>query len=96
MAATFTLLGFTFAIAAESGYVEVGEVPASCPITIKTNDTFKMRPGWKVTPQQAVALAAAAGHARCNSVLLQALYADAENYDLAIGKPFRHGECSVT
>ena len=77
------MLGPVPASAGDSAFVEVGEVPASCPITIEARAGFQMPPGWKVTPQQAVTAAAEFAHAKCNDIFLQVLYADADNYYLA-------------
>ena len=61
-------------------FVEVGQIPLDCPITIKTNRSFRLPSDWTVSPQKAVEIAAAAGEARCASKLQQAVFADAESY----------------
>jgi hypothetical protein len=48
-------------LAGDQEFIEVGSVPARCPITIKVSEAFHMPNGWKVTPEQAVTLAAGAG-----------------------------------
>ena len=69
------------AFAADAGgFVEVGPVPARCPITVEPKPTFHVPSSWKLTPQQAVELAAKAGFSKCNDVFQQALFTDAENY----------------
>ncbi|MEK8034862.1 hypothetical protein AACH06_28930 [Ideonella sp. DXS29W] len=62
--------------------VEVGSIPTRCPVTLEASSVFRLPDGWKVTPEQAVSLAASVGHAKCNSIFLQVLYADANNYYL--------------
>ncbi len=61
-------------------FVEVGEIPVDCPITIRTNLSINLPSTWKISPQRAVELAAAAGEARCASKLGQAVFVDADNY----------------
>lgn len=63
-------------------HVDVGEIPAECPITVKVSDDFQVPEHWTVTPEQAVALASAAGLAKCNSPFLQVVYASAEAYHI--------------
>ena len=65
---------------AGEGYVEVGSIPAKCPITITSANNFAIPDGWKISPQKAVAFASNKGLARCNSPLLQVVYADEKNY----------------
>jgi hypothetical protein len=73
--------GASTAFAADAGgFVEVGPVPARCPITVEPKPTFRVPSSWKLTPQQAVELAAKAGFSRCNDIFQQVLFTDAENY----------------
>ncbi len=74
-------IAMTQAAAADGNvFVEVGQIPVECPITIKTNQSFRMPSDWRISPQKAVELAATAGEARCASKLQQAVFADAESY----------------
>src|SRR5258705_10219141 len=58
----------------------VGKVPAKCPATIEKASDFVPNPKLKLSPEEAVTAAETAHRVRCNSKLLQEVFADAENY----------------
>jgi hypothetical protein len=58
----------------------VGQIPAVCPATLTRANTYVSDPKLKVSPEQAVTAAEAAGRIRCNSKVLQEVFADSENY----------------
>ena len=60
-------------------YIYVGEIPAACPISIKRS-AVQVPASFRVTPEEAVKRASAETNVKCNSVLEQVVYADAENY----------------
>lgn len=65
--------------AGEGEYVYIGDIPAVCPITINqvkgsTSERFR------VTPLEAVRAASSHGSVKCNSIFLQQVYADGQNY----------------
>jgi hypothetical protein len=65
----------------QSNYVLVGDIPVACPIQVRRAETFVANPNLNVTPERAVTLAEAAGTGvKCNSKILQEVYADSENY----------------
>ena len=67
-------------VADDNAYVEVGEVPLICPITIETTVNFRMPSNWRVSPRQAVELATTRAETKCNSKFAQTVFADDKNY----------------
>ena len=60
-------------------YIYVGDIPATCPITIKRSPA-QLPPSFRVTPEVAVRRASAETNVKCNSIFEQLVYADTENY----------------
>jgi hypothetical protein len=79
----YWLLIVTLAASASHAQVErsaVGKIPAQCPATLTRAAAYVPDPKLKITPEQAVSAAESAGRVRCNSKLLQEVFADSENY----------------
>jgi hypothetical protein len=60
-------------------YIFVGDIPATCPITIKRS-AVQLPPSFRVTPEEAVRRASAETNVKCNSIFEQLVYADSDNY----------------
>ena len=60
-------------------YVQVGDIPAICPITINRSAT-RLPASFRVTPEEAVRRASVETNAKCNSIFEQMVYADRKNY----------------
>jgi hypothetical protein len=61
-------------------YVLVGQIPVACPAEVKLVESYVRNPKLKLSPEQAVTIAEAKNQVRCNSKILQEVYADSENY----------------
>jgi hypothetical protein len=73
-------LVFSVGVTAEpTKYIYVGDIPATCPITIKRS-AAPLPSSFRVTPEEAVRRASAETNIKCNSIFEQVVYADAENY----------------
>ena len=60
-------------------YIYVGDIPATCPITIRRGPA-QLPSGFRVDPEEAVRRASAETNVKCNNVFEQVVYADTENY----------------
>jgi hypothetical protein len=60
-------------------FIYIGDIPAVCPITIKLV-SHSMPEGFRIGPEEAVKLASEHSWVKCNSVFLQQVFIDAENY----------------
>jgi len=58
----------------------IGEVLVKCPATLERTSGLALNSNFIVSPEQAVAVAETAGHVKCNSKVLQEVFADGENY----------------
>ncbi len=58
----------------------VGDIPTKCPATVEVAADISANKGFKISPQQAVAAAEAAGLLKCNSKVQQQVLTDSENY----------------
>lgn len=67
------------AAADSTKYIFVGDIPATCPITIKRSPV-QLPPSFRVTPEEAVRRASAETSVKCNNIFEQLVYADSENY----------------
>ena len=74
------VMAFSAYVAADqTKYIYVGDIPATCPITVKRS-AAQLPAGFRVTPEEAVRRASAEANVRCNSIFEQLVYADSENY----------------
>ena len=75
VALSSTLVGLAYA--QTPTYEHVGDIPVICPITMVNAQTPV---GFRVSPQEAVALASKNYPVKCNNIWLQSVYADSESY----------------
>ena len=74
-----TLIPLAIASADATKYTYIGDIPATCPITIKRS-AAQLPASFRITPEVAVKRASDATNIKCNSIFEQVVYADAENY----------------
>jgi len=75
----FALVSSLTAKAGAEQFTLVGDIPAACPITVKTQNE-QLPIGFNITPQEAVKIASEHSWVKCNSIFQQQVYSDFENY----------------